>query len=98
MTNNEIEVGSVGSSFEDFLHEQGTHEETTAQAIKRVLAFEIAQAMKDQKISKVDMAERLETSRSQLDRLLDPAHEGVTLGTLTRAASVLGRQLSIELR
>lgn len=98
MTKDNIKVGSVGSSFDDFLHEQGTFEESTAQAIKRVLAYEIAQAMKDQKISKVAMAERLETSRSQLDRLLDPTHEGVTLGTLSRAASVLGRQLSIELR
>lgn len=94
----EVEVGSVGSSFDDFLREQGTHEETTAQAIKRVLAFEIAQTMKEQKISKVAMAQRLETSRSQLDRLLDPTHEGVTLGTLSRAAQVLGRQLNIELR
>lgn len=93
-----IERGVVGSSFDDFLHEQGTYEETTAQAIKRVLAFEIAQAMKDKKISKVAMAEQLSTSRSQLDRLLDPTHEGVTLGTLSRAAQVLGRQLSIELR
>lgn len=98
MREEETEAGTVGSSFEAFLHEQGVHEETTAQAIKRVIAFEIAQAMKEQRISKVVMAERLETSRSQLDRLLDPEHEGVTLGTLTRAAHVLGRQLSIELR
>lgn len=94
---NEIETGSVGSSFDTFLDEQGTLEETTAQAIKRVLAFQIAEAMKDQKLSKVEMAKQLNTSRPQLDRLLDPEHEGVTLGTLARAAQVLGRKLTVEL-
>jgi predicted XRE-type DNA-binding protein len=95
---NETEAGSVGSSFDAFLDEQGTLEETTAQAIKRVLAFQIAEAMKDQKLSKVEMARQLNTSRPQLDRLLDPGHEGVTLGTLARAAQVLGRKLTVELR
>ena len=94
----ENERGSVGSSFDDFLEEQGTYEETTAQAIKRVLAHQLAQAMKEQKISKVEMAKRLHTSRSQLDRLLDPNNDGVTLGTLSRAAQVLGRRLNLELR
>tara|TARA_R110000737_G_scaffold333449_1_gene351138 strand:- start:17587 stop:17877 length:291 start_codon:yes stop_codon:yes gene_type:complete len=94
----EIEKGTVGSSFDDFLKEEGTYEETTSQAIKRVLAFQLAQAMKDQKISKVEMAKRLETSRSQLDRLLDPENDGVTLSVLTRAAHVVGRSLSVELR
>jgi len=94
----EIEKGTIGSSFDDFLKEQGTYEETTSQAVKRVLAFQLAQAMKDQKISKVEMARRLETSRSQLDRLLDPENDGVTLNVLTRAAHVVGRSLSVELR
>ena len=94
----DIEHGTAGSSFEDFLHDQGTYEDTTAQAIKRVLAHQIASTMKQQKISKVEMAERLSTSRSQLDRLLDPEHEGVTLGTLARAAQVLGHKLNVELR
>ena len=94
----ETEHGTIGSSFDDFLIEQGTYEETTAQAIKRVLAFQIAQAMQEQKITKVEMARQLETSRSQLDRLLDPEQDGVTLGTLSRAANVLGRRLSVELR
>ncbi len=93
-----IEKGKVGSLFEDFLKEQGTYEETTEQAVKRVLAFQIAQVMKEQNITKVEMARRLETSRSQLDRLLDPENDRVTLGVLSRAARVLGRSLKLELR
>ena len=94
----EIERGSIGSSFDDFLSGQGTLEETTAQAIKRVLAYQIAEAMKAERVTKVEMAQRLETSRSQLDRLLDPDNDGVTLGTLSRAAQVLGRKLTVEIR
>ena len=94
----EIEKGKIGTSFEDFLHEQGTYVETTEQAVKRVLAFQLAEAMQAQNLSKVQMAERLQTSRSQLDRLLDPENDGVTLGALARAAKVLGRSLSLELR
>ena len=94
----EIEKGKVGALFEDFLKEQGTYEETTEQAVKRVLAFQIAQVMKEQKITKMEMARRLKTSRSQLDRLLDPENDRVTLGVLSRAARVLGRSLKLELR
>lgn len=94
----EIEKGKVGSLFEDFLKEQGTYEETTEQAVKRVLAFQIAQVMKEQNITKMEMAKRLQTSRSQLDRLLDPENDRVTLGVLSRAARVLGRSLKLELR
>ena len=94
----EIEKGKVGGLFEDFLKEQGTCGETTEYAVKRVLAFQIAQMMKEQNISKVEMARRLETSRSQLDRLLDPDNDRVTLSVLSRAARVLGRSLNLELR
>ncbi len=94
----EIEKGKAGALFEDFLKEQGTYEETTEQAVKRVLAFQIAQVMKEQKITKVEMARRLKTSRSQLDRLLDPENNRVTLSVLSRAARVLGRSLKLELR
>ncbi len=94
----EIEKGKVGGLFEDFLKEQGIYEETTEHAVKRVLAFQIAQVMKEQNITKVEMAKRLETSRSQLDRLLDPDNDRVTLGVLSRAARVLGRSLNLELR
>lgn len=93
----EIEKGKVGSLFEDFLKEQGTYEDTTERAVKRVLAFQIAQVMKEQNITKVEMARRIETSRSQLDRLLDPENDRVTLGVLSRAARVLGRSLKLEL-
>lgn len=95
--NNSIEKGQIGSSFEDFLKGQGTYEVTTEQAVKRVLAYQLAEAMKAQRISKVEMAKRLDTSRSQLDRLLDPSNDGVTLAMLSKAAIVLGRKLNIEL-
>ena len=96
-TDKDIEKGKPGQLFEDFLREQGTYEETTEIAIKRVLAFQLAAAMKDQAISKVEMARRLQTSRSQLDRLLDPENDAVTLGALARAAKAVGRSLSVEL-
>ncbi len=93
----DIEKGYPGQYFEDFLKEQGAYENTTAQAVKRVLAFQLAEAMKAQGLSKVEMARRLHTSRSQLDRLLDPENEGVTVGILARAAKAVGRELRIEL-
>jgi DNA-binding Xre family transcriptional regulator len=95
---NDIEHGKAGQLFEDFLKEQGSYEETTETAVKRVLAFQLAAAMKDQHISKVEMAKRLETSRSQLDRLLDPDNDTVTLATLARAAKAVGRTLKLELQ
>ena len=92
-----IEAGKVGPLFEDFLKEQGTYEETTERAIKRVIAFQLESAMREQNISKIAMAERLETSRSQLDRLLDPDNGNVTLATLARAARAVGRSIRLEL-
>ena len=94
----DAEKGRPGQLFEDFLREQGTYEDTTEQAVKRVLAWQLAEAMKQQGISKVEMARRLCTSRSQLDRLLDPGNERVTLGVLSRAAQAVGRSLRLELR
>ena len=94
---NDFEKGKPGDLFEDFLKEQGSYEETTEIAIKRVLAFQLAAAMKEQKVSKVEMARRLKTSRSQLDRLLDPDNDTVTLSTLARAAKAVGRGLRVEL-
>lgn len=93
----DIEKGRAGGSFEDFLKAQGTYEATVDQAVKRVLAFQLAQAMEAQGITKVAMAKKLDTSRSQLDRILDPNNDSVTLGLLTRAAQVLGRKLHLEL-
>ena len=89
--------GKVGSSFDDFLKEEGIYEEVTARAIKRVIARQLDALMEDQKLTKSALAKRMKTSRTQLDRLLDPDNESVTLGTLTRAAQAVGRQLRMEL-
>ena len=87
-----------GSSFEDFLEEEGIREEVEAAAIKRVLAWQFAQEMERQHKTKRAMASELQTSRSQLDRLLDPQNTAVSLDTLTRAARVLGKRLVLEMR
>ena len=87
----------IGSSFEDFLKEEGTYEETTTLAVKRVLAWQLEQAMAKQKMSKNQMAKAMKTSRSQLDRVLDPNNDRVQLDTVIKAARVLGREVRIEL-
>ena len=87
----------IGSSVEDFLKEDGTYEEITTQAIKRVLAWQIAESMKAQGISKLEMARRMRTSRSQLDRFLDPDNDKVLLVTVQRAASAIGKRIFISL-
>lgn len=87
----------IGSSFEDFLKEEGIHAEATAHAIKRVLAWQIEQAMTEQGITKSEMAKRMKTSRAQLDRLLDPENDKVQLDTVQRAAAAVGRSLRMEL-
>lgn len=87
----------IGSSFDSFLEEEGTLEETTEVAIKRVLAWQIAQAMKEKKLTKAEVARRMRTSRSQLDRLLDPRQTHVKLHTMQRAAAVVGKRLRIDL-
>ncbi len=89
--------GRVGSSFDDFLKEDGTYESVTARAIKRVLVRQLSELMRREDISKTELASRMKTSRAQLDRLLDPQNESVTLGTLTRAAQAVGRNLRMEL-
>lgn len=92
------EKGSIGQSFDDFLKEEGRFEESTNQAVKRVIAFQLAAAMEDQQMSKSALARKLHTSRSQLDRLLDPDNTNVTLDALTRAAHAVGRSLQLKLR
>jgi antitoxin HicB len=87
----------IGSSLDDFLKEEGILEETRAVALKETLAWQVQQAMKKDKITKVEMARRMNTSRAALDRLLDPGNASVTLQTLTRAAHAVGRDLRIEL-
>jgi len=93
----EIEKGKLGQSFDDFLKEQGTYEATNEQATKRIIAYQLAQIMTEEKVSKAELARRLETSRSQIDRLLDPENDGVTIGALSRAAHAVGRSLRLEL-
>ena len=87
----------VGSSFEDYLREEGTLEETHAAAVKRVLAWQLRRAMEEQQLSKRAMAAAMNTSRSQLDRILDPNNDHIRLDTLAAAAQVLGFSLRIEL-
>ncbi|MBZ0160115.1 MAG: helix-turn-helix domain-containing protein [bacterium] len=86
----------IGSSIDDFLKEEGIFEEAQAKAIKEVVAWQLADAMKKQHISKNKMATLLKTSRSQVDRLLDPTRD-ITLSSLQRAALMVGRRISIEL-
>ena len=87
----------VGSSLDDFLKEEGILEETRSLAIKEAVAWQVQQAMTKEKISKVEMARRMNTSRAAIDRLLDPENSSVTLQTLSRAANAIGRGLRIEL-
>ena len=87
----------VGSSLDDFLEEDGTLAEVSAIALKRVLAWQISQAMESKGFSKAQMANAMNTSRSALDRLLDADNVAVTLKTMDRAATVLGKRLQIEL-
>ncbi len=87
----------IGSSFDDFLAEEGLLAETEAVALKRVIAFQIENEMTRAGLSKTELASRMDTSRSAVDRLLDPENHAVTLRTLERAASVLGKRLKLEL-
>ena len=85
-----------GSTFDSFLEKEGIREEVEAVAIKRVLAWQLEQAMQEQRKTKQAMAKQLHTSRSQLDRLLDPQNVSVTLDTITRAARALGKRVIIH--
>jgi predicted XRE-type DNA-binding protein len=87
---------NMGSSIDDFLREEGLFEEAQTQAIKEVVAWQLSEAMRKKKISKARMATLLKTSRTQVDRLLDPKND-VTLSSLQRAAAIVGRRVTIEL-
>ena len=88
----------TGSSFDDFLKEEGIYEEVQARALKRALAEQLDDAMQSSKLSKVSMAQRMATSRSQLDRVLDPGNLSIQLDTLIKAASAVGRTVEIRLK
>jgi DNA-binding Xre family transcriptional regulator len=87
----------IGSDFDDFLEEEGLLANAEAVAVKRVIAYQISQMMKEQNLTKTAMAKRMNTSRAALNRLLDPQNKSVTLKTLEQAASALGKKLRIEL-
>jgi DNA-binding Xre family transcriptional regulator len=88
---------NIGSDFDDFLNEEGILAEAQETAIKRVLSYQLEKAMLEKHISKAAMARKMNTSRSSLDRLLNPNNDSVTLQTMQKAAFVLGRRLKIEL-
>ncbi len=88
---------NLGSSLDNFLEEEGLLAEAEAVAVKRVLAFQLAELMAEQQVSKAEMARRMNTSRTAVDRLLNPDSEAATLATLEKAASALGRRLHVEL-
>lgn len=87
----------TGSDFDDFLKEEGILEEVTAKAHKRLLALELEDAMAEMKLTKTELAKRLQTSRSQVDRLLDPDNTSVTLESRERLAQAVGKQLVVGL-
>ena len=87
----------IGSNFDDFLEEEDVLAEAEAISVKRVLAFQLEELMKAQKLNKTQLARRMKTSRSALERLLDPENPSVTLLTLERAARALGKNVRIEL-
>lgn len=97
MTKRMIKNPHVGSSLDDFMKDEGFFEEASTQAIKEVIAWQLAEEMKEKGITKVRMAEMMKTSRNQLDRVLNPTDGNVTLETLQRAAQVLGRKVHLEL-
>ena len=93
----ERDKGRVGARFSDFLDEQGIRDEVEGQAVKELIAEQIAAAMREKGLTKVAMADLMHTTRAQLDRLLDPGNPSVTLATLQRAAKAVGRNLTIAL-
>jgi len=87
----------IGGDFDDFLAGEGLLDDAEAVAAKRVIAFQISQEMERCHVTKSEMAQRMKTSRPAVDRLLDPANPSVTLSTLERAASAVGKRLKVEL-
>lgn len=87
----------IGSDFDDFLRDESLYDETEAIATKRVIAYQLAQEMERANISHSELARRMKTSRSSVERLLDPTNPSVTLVTLERAASAVGKRLKIQL-
>ena len=97
MSKRKSKRGRIGSSFDDYLKDEGTYEETSAVAIKRTLAWQLENAMAQEGMTKNEMAKRMHTSRSQLDRILDPGNDRIQLDTVFKAARALGREVKLEL-
>jgi antitoxin HicB len=90
-------IVNKGGSFESFLEEEGILDEVDEAAVKRVIAWQVEHEMSARKMNKSQLARRMDTSRTQVDRLLDPKNTGVTLRTLHKAAAVLGKRLHVRL-
>jgi len=88
---------NIGSTLDSWLREEGLYEKVSSMAIKRVIARQVQAAMEKKGLTKVEMARRMCTSRSALDRLLDPGNDAITLTTLQKAAAVVGRQVRLEI-
>ena len=86
----------TGSNFDDFLEEEGILEEVSVKAHKRLLVLQLADIMQENNITKTSLAKKLQTSRSQLDRILDPNNSSITLDVLERVAYAVGKKLHIE--
>ena len=88
---------NIGSNFDDFLKEEGIYNEVNATATKRVIAYQLQKIMKERRLTKSEMARKMRTSRSAVDRLFDPNNKSITLVTLNKAATILGKKLKVEL-
>ncbi len=97
MISNSVKNKSLGSTLDSFLAEEGILEEATARAQKKVLAYQLSEAMAVQKISKSEMARRMGTSRSQIDNLLNPDNNRFRIDTAQKAAAALGKTLIVDL-
>lgn len=88
---------NIGSNFDEFLDDEGQLDEVTAVAVKRVIAWQLGQAMKQAGVTKSALARRMHTSRTVVDRILDASDASLTLDTMTRAATAVGRRIKIDL-
>lgn len=89
---------NIGSSFDDFLEEEGISAEVEVGAVKKIISYQLQDALDKEKLTKTELAQKLDTSRAAVNRLLDPDNYSVTLNTLVKAASVLGRHVSVAIR
>jgi DNA-binding Xre family transcriptional regulator len=88
---------SIGSSFDDFLEEENLKEEVESGAIKKLIAYQMQEKLKEERLTKTELAQRMETSRAAINRLLDPYNDSITLSTLKKAALFLGKKIKLEL-